>query len=109
MSRKHVELAQEYLAFTLLSLFDLFLSGYIFRHNGSEANGPPIAIIARFGLQGLAIYKFIMVAIVVLACEGIATKSVKKARYLIIGGIVVMVGLVIYESILIALNIHKFG
>jgi len=109
VSRKHVELAQEYLAFTLLNLFDLFLTGYIFRHHGMEANGVAVAVMERWGLQGFAIYKFLLVLVVVLACEGITTKSPRKAKFLIIGGCLVYVGIVLYESILIAINIHKFG
>lgn len=109
MSRKHVELAQEYLAFVLLNLFDLFLTGYIFRHDGMEANGIAVWVLDRWGLRGFVVFKFLLVLVVVLACEGITTKKPKTAKYLIVGGCLVYLGIVIYESILIALNIHKFG
>ena len=40
--KRDVVLAQEYLGFLLLNLFDLFLTGYIFRHQGQEANGAAV-------------------------------------------------------------------
>ena len=109
MFRRNVLLAQEYLAFLLLNLFDLFLTGYIFRHNGGEANGAAVAIMDRFGLTGFVIYKFLLVTVVILACEGIARASVRKSRMVIMAGILVYLGIVLYESYLIASNIHKIG
>jgi len=109
MFRKDVVLAQEYLGFLLLNLFDLFLTGYIFRHEGQEANPAAIAIMKFGGLAGFAIYKFVLVAVVVLACEGISTKSLKTSKIVITGGIIIYSCLVLYESYIIATNIHKFG
>ena len=109
MFRKDVVLAQEYLGFLLLNLFDLFLTGYIFRHEGQEANPAAVAIMKLGGLAGFAIYKFILVTIVVLACEGISTKSLRTSKAVIVGGIIIYSALVLYECFQIATNIHKFG
>lgn len=109
MFRRDVVLAQEYLAFLLLNLFDLFLTGYIFRHHGMEANGAAVWIMDKWGLAGFAIYKFILVAVVVLACEGISIKSLQKSKLLITGGCLVYLAVVFWECYLIATNIHKLG
>jgi hypothetical protein len=96
-------LGQEYLAFLLLNLFDLFLTGYIFRHNGSEANGVALYILKHFqersaGLAAFAIYKFLMVSFIVIICEVVATRSVGKARLIMLVGCITYFGIVLYES-----------
>ena len=45
--KRDVILAQEYLAFTLLNLFDLFLTGYIYTPRRQEANGLAAYDLAR--------------------------------------------------------------
>jgi hypothetical protein len=103
--KRDVVLAQEYLAFTLLNLFDLFLSGYIFKYGGIEANGLAAWIYGRFGGLGFAVYKFLLVLILVLACEGIAVRSVRKARLVVTFGCLVYLLLVLYESTQIFVHI----
>lgn len=96
--KRDVILAQEYLAFTLLNLFDLFLTGYIFNHGGMEANGAAAYIYLHFKGIGFTVYKFLLVLVVILACEGIAQRSVRKARLVVTFGCLIYVFLVLYES-----------
>jgi hypothetical protein len=106
--QRDVRLAQEYLAFLLLNMFDLFLTGYIFKNGGMEANGVAVWVMSlslKYGLMFFAIYKFLLVIIVVLACEGIATRSILKSKIIITAGCLVYLFLVIYESQLIYHNI----
>ncbi len=103
--KRDVILAQEYLAFTLLNLFDLFLSGYIFKHGGMEANGLAAWIYTRYGGLGFAGFKFLLVLVVVLACEGISLRSVRKARLVVTFGCLIYVLLVLYESAQIFVHI----
>ena len=98
---KDLILAQEYLAFVLLNLFDLFLTGYIFKHHGMEANGIALWVLQRFGLLGFAIFKFLLVTVLVLICEVIAAYKLKSARMVILLGCFVYGFVVIYESVLI--------
>ena len=80
MFTKHVELAQEYLGFMLLNLFDLILTGLIFSNSGVEANGIPLWVLQNFGKRGFAIFKFLMVIVIVLVCELISYFEVRDNR-----------------------------
>jgi hypothetical protein len=104
--KRDVLLAQEYLAFMLLNLFDLFLTGWIFRNNGSEANGLAVFILDHFHLIGFVIYKFFLVVIVVLACEGISVQSIRKSRIVITAGCLVYLFIVFWECFLIVTYIN---
>ena len=104
--KRDVLLAQEYLAFMLLNLFDLFLTGWIFRNNGSEANGLAVFILEHFHLIGFVIYKFFLVVIVVLACEGISVQSIRKSRIVITAGCLVYLFIVFWECFLIVTYIN---
>ena len=89
MLKRDVVLSQEYMAFLLLNLFDLFLTGYIFRNHGLEANGAARFILQKYGLAGLPIYKFVLVIILIMACEGIAMRSIRMAKFIMTAGCVV--------------------
>ncbi|MGO8669868.1 MAG: DUF5658 family protein [Capsulimonadaceae bacterium] len=102
--KRDVILAQEYLAFMLLNVFDLFLTGYIFRHNGVELNGVAEWFIEYGSLRAFVWYKFFLVAVVVLACEGIAVKNVRRSRQVITGGCLIYVFVVLYECFQIILH-----
>ena len=107
MFRQNVQYAQEYLAFILLNLFDLFLTGYIFRYpGGKEANGAAEAIISRYGYQGFVVYKFVLVTIVVLACEAVAKKNPGLAKGIIYFGCFIYTAVVLYEIALITHVLH---
>ncbi len=99
--KRDVLLAQEYLAFLLLNMFDLFLTGYIFRLGGIEANGPANWIWTHYHQQGFAFYKFGLVTIVVLACEGYSLKNVRISRIIITVGCLVYLLVVFWEVFLI--------
>ena len=104
--KRDVVLAQEYLGFLLLNLFDLFLTGYIFRHHGQEANGAAVWVLDRFGLRGFAVYKFLLVLIVVMACEGVSLQSVHKSRVIVTLGCLLYLAVVFWECFLILTEIN---
>jgi hypothetical protein len=101
-----VALAQEYLGFVLLNLTDLFMTGYILAHEGLEANKAANWVLASFGLRGFAVYKFLLTTVVILACEGIALKSMRKAKSVILLGSIILTFVVCYESFIIITHIH---
>lgn len=84
--QRRVALSDHYLAFVLLNLADLFLTGAYFRQGGWEANRAAAWILQAFGLRGLAIYKFLLVLCVVGVCEAVYTRRPETARMLILGG-----------------------
>jgi hypothetical protein len=103
--KKDLVLGQEYLAFLLLNLFDLFLTGYIFKHEGMEANQVAVFILKYGGLSGFALYKFLMVVVIVVLCEAIAIASVPKARVVVMIGCGVYLCVILWEAYLIFSNI----
>jgi hypothetical protein len=106
--KKDVVLAQEYLGFLLLNLFDLFVTGYIFRHSGQEANGIALWVLNHFGLRGFAVFKFLMVVFIIAVCEIISLKDIKRARAVIVGACVLYVCVIFWEAALIFQYINPF-
>lgn len=103
--KRNLPLAQEYLAFLLLNLFDLFLTGWIFKHQGQEANGIAAWVLKWGHLQGFALYKFLMVVVVILICEAIGTYRPNIAKILILSASALYVAVVFWECYLIYLFI----
>ena len=99
--KRDVLLAQEYLGFLLLNMFDLFLTRYIFRKGGMEANGLANWFWTHFGFHGFALYKFGLVMIVVLACEGISLANIRTSRLIVTMGCLVYLLIVFWEVFLI--------
>jgi DMSO/TMAO reductase YedYZ heme-binding membrane subunit len=99
--KRDVILAQEYLAFTLLNLFDLFLTGYLFDYGGLEGNAVAALIWKNYHEVGFTLYKFLLVALVITVCEMISLGSVRKARFVVTFGCFVYVLVVLYECSLI--------
>jgi hypothetical protein len=107
MFKRRVELGQEYLAFLLLNLCDLFLTGYIFKHSGEEANGIAKWVLATFHKTGFAIFKFLMLAVIIILIEAIASVNLKRAKQVIIGACTLYVGVIIWEVYLILSTIEN--
>ena len=82
------------------------MTGLIFRLHGDEANGVAVYIMEHWHLAGFAIYKFLLVMIVVLACEGISLSSIRKARIIITAGCLVYLFVVFWECFLIATHLN---
>ncbi|HEY3328437.1 MAG TPA: DUF5658 family protein [Capsulimonadaceae bacterium] len=101
MFKRDIVLAQEYLGFLLFNLFDLFLTGYIFRHSGQEANGLALWVLHTFGLRGFAIFKFLMVIFIIVICDVISLYSLERARQVITGACVLYLLVIFWETFLI--------
>ena len=99
--KRDVLLAQEYLGFLLLNLFDLLLTRYIFSLGGIEANGPASYIWSHYHERGFALYKFGLVLVVVLACEGYSFKNIRISRIIVTAGCLVYLLVVFWEVFLI--------
>jgi len=99
--KRDVLLAQEYLGFLLLNIFDLFLTGYIFDKGGMEANSLANWFWMHFGFHGFALYKFGLVMVVVLACEGISLTHIRTSRIIVTLGCLVYLLIVFWEVFLI--------
>lgn len=89
----------------LLNLFDLFLTGWIFKHQGQEANGIAAWVLKVGHLSGFALYKFVMVVFIILICEAISIRRPRTAQILILGASALYVAVILWECYLIWLFI----
>jgi hypothetical protein len=62
---------------------DVFMSLIIFASGGWEANAVAAPIVHRFGIPGMAFYKFSIVAFIILLCEYIGDRNDKAGRFLV--------------------------
>lgn len=60
---------QPYLWFVFFSSLDIMFTWVILHHGGTEANALANWIIEQYALPGLAVYKFGLVAFVLIICE----------------------------------------
>lgn len=99
-------MGDEYGGFLLLNVFDLFLTGYIFRHGGREVNPVGIHVLERYGLAGFAVFKFLMVAFIIVVAEVVYRIQPQKARQLMTGANLIYFGVILWECILLW---YRFG
>lgn len=100
-SRRPLPMSDEYAGFLLLNMFDLFLTGYIFRHGGEEVNPVGIWVMDRFGMSGFAVFKFAMVAFAILIIEVIYRLRPDRARSLLNTANLVYLGVILWECVLL--------
>lgn len=100
-SRRPLPMSDEYAGFVLLNVFDLFLTGYIFRHGGEEVNPVGVWVMERYGMSGFALFKFGMVALVVLIIEMIYRLRPERARSLLNAANFVYLGVILWECVLL--------
>ncbi len=61
--------------FVFISAVDVVLTWFILLLGGIEVNPVADAVIANAGLQGILIYKFCLVLVVVLSCEVVGRRK----------------------------------
>jgi uncharacterized membrane protein len=66
-----------------LAAMDVMMSIVVFAIGGWEANSVAAPIVHRFGIPGMAIYKFSLVALVILLCEYIGQRNERAGRFLV--------------------------
>ena len=64
--------------------FDIWLTGLLLSLGGREANPVAGAVLETHGFTGMVIFKYLVVATVILACEFVASRDRRKARFLAI-------------------------
>jgi hypothetical protein len=87
--KSHVIFPNGYVWFVFVSALDIMLTWVVLHLGGREANALANAIIYRYGLPGLVVFKFALVVIVVLICEFVGRRKHESARLLLSVGIMV--------------------
>ena len=92
--------------FVLVSILDIVLTWLALRFSDAGQTSRPIVesnpvaqwVLVRWGIQGLAVFKLAMTAVVVVIAEFIGKTRPQTARLLLTGGILVVGGVVIYTA-----------
>ena len=71
-----------YTWFVLVSALDLMLTWVILHAGGREANAIAAAVLQRWGLEGMVIFKFALVVFVIALCEVIGRRNLAAGRKL---------------------------
>ncbi len=80
---------RSYKWFVFISALDVILTWFILLLGGSEVNHLADAVIANAGLQGILIYKFCLVLLVVMICEIVGRRRPWVGRNLARAAIVI--------------------
>jgi hypothetical protein len=99
--RRLTPMGDEYGGFLLLNIFDLFLTSYIFRHGGEEVNPIGVHVMERYGMGGYALFKFGMVAFVIILAEIVYRLRPARARALMTGANFMYFGVILWECLLL--------
>ncbi len=111
--RRHLLFETEISWFVLVGALDVFLT-YILLRASNEGfsrsiviEGNPIArwVLSRWGMNGMVLFKFAMIAVVVTIAEVVGRSRPNTARGLLWSGTAVVGAVVIYSARLIARNL----
>ena len=95
-------LKAESVGFVLLSLLDLLISRVCFQWDslwgGYEVNPVAAYVLRYYNVPGLVVYKFVLTAGVVVACQVIWHKYPRIARGILLGGCLVFCYVVIHST-----------
>jgi hypothetical protein len=97
-SRK-LALEEETAVFILVNFADIVLTALAFRYGGWEANLLAAWVIRRFGIMGLAYYKFTLVTLVILITQYVHHAQPRTARWVLIGGSIMYCLLAVYVTL----------
>ena len=104
-ARKHwwgpVLFPDRYLWLVFLSALDVMLTRVILFLGGNEVNPLAEMVIFRWGMPGLSLFKFVIVAFVIGACEYVGRSSRSKGRMLAIIGVCIAAFPVLWSSFLL--------
>lgn len=71
---RHMRYPNAYAWLLLLSALDVMLTWVLLHFpEGYEANPIAAAVIDRWGLEGMVVYKFLLITVFILICEGVGS------------------------------------
>ena len=71
-----------YTWFVLVSALDVMFTWIVLHAGGREANALAAAVLRRYGLEGMVLFKFALVFFVIVLCEIIGRRNVIAGRRL---------------------------
>ena len=91
-----------YVWLVLLSSLDVFMTFLVLELGGSEANPVANFVLERAGIAGMTVFKFVLVAFVILVCEVLGRRDRAAARRLTLYALALTMTPVVFATILIA-------
>lgn len=86
--------------FILVNVLDYFLTNMLIRTGAIEANPVAAYALSRWGFPGMVAFKMGIVAFVCIVAQFVAIKSLGRARFILIMGILITGAVVVYSAIL---------
>jgi hypothetical protein len=83
--------------FILANVLDVFLTYMLLVNGAIEANPFANFVLERWGFHAMMIFKLLIVAVVCIIAQLIATRRIRTARFLLVFG-TILVGLVVAYS-----------
>jgi len=71
-----------YVWLVFLSALDVMMTWVVLHWGGSEVNGLADAVIRRFGLTGIVLFKYALVVLFICICESVGRRNFKAGRRL---------------------------
>ena len=78
-----------YTWFVLVSALDVMFTWIVLHAGGREANALAAAVLRRYGLEGMVLFKFALVFFVIVLCEIIGRRNRDAGRRLATGAVAV--------------------
>jgi len=105
---QQLPLQNETTTFILVNVLDVFMTYMLMRFGAIEAN--PIAnfFFKRWNFDGMIFFKMGMVAVVAVLAQIVARRDLKKARFLLYVGTLIVGTVVVYSAILFARHFLTF-
>lgn len=98
---RHLPLETETCFFILANALDAIMTRVLLNFEQfRESNAIADYVLDRFGMSGMIAFKFIIVTMVVLIAQLIAPRKMHVARYLLIGGTILVSLVVVYSCYL---------
>jgi hypothetical protein len=87
-----------YAAIIVASSLDILLTAILLALGGQEANPLANAILQAHGFPGMVVFKYLVVGLVILACEFVADRDLRTARGLAVTLIAIKASPVVWSS-----------
>lgn len=85
----HLRYPNLYVWLVFISAMDIIMTWVVLWHGGYEANLLALAVLMRFGLTGMVLFKLSLVMLFVVICEAVGRRSVSAGRKLATAGVAI--------------------
>lgn len=100
ITQKQLPLQNETSYFILANVLDIVLTNMLLRNEAIEANPFAAYFLERWGFAGMIVFKMCLVAFICVLAQFIAVRSLRKAKFVLWAGIVIVGLVVIYSAVL---------